>query len=375
MKTVIIKVIEWLYLTLRGRPITESQAFNPEKVAIIGETIFVNLLVTMTLSLVALIVFAKKKSWLSKAALMITVIDLFLFSRGNLITIPVKLVGEPRKVASWLSKQKGDWRYLSTAGTTPYTGLGVYWTHLRAREPFSPNNLTEEELIHFTRLKQELEALPENQGMTLRLPDAAGYAAAVPQRYLSFWSGDPRSPNAIPVDDLSSEKLDKLGVRYLLTGYPEDYILPLASEKFTLIEKSKGLRVYENKSAFPRAFLEDGALIIPAEIIEYTPTMIRVRTKAQEKTTLILSDTFYPGWEALVDGERTTVGAYEGVFRKVNIPAGVHEVDFVYNPKSVKVGAIISLGTALLLIIGWKKDRKLRSFFSTSTARRTRLNV
>jgi uncharacterized membrane protein YfhO len=57
---------------------------------------------------------------------------------------------------------------------------------------------------------------------------------------------------------------------------------------------------------------------------------------------LVLSDTFYPGWRAFVDGRRAEIVPADHAFRAVYVPVGQHVVEFRYQPGSLQFGAILS---------------------------------
>jgi hypothetical protein len=57
---------------------------------------------------------------------------------------------------------------------------------------------------------------------------------------------------------------------------------------------------------------------------------------------LVVSEIFYPGWRATVDGAPTTVYEANGVLRAVLVPAGRHRVEMRFDPLSFKLGAAIS---------------------------------
>lgn len=69
-------------------------------------------------------------------------------------------------------------------------------------------------------------------------------------------------------------------------------------------------------------------------------------------TYLLLNDTYYPGWNAFVDGQPAPLYRANGLVRAVPVAAGSHLVEFVYDPLSVKIGALVS-GVTLLLVLGW----------------------
>ena len=57
---------------------------------------------------------------------------------------------------------------------------------------------------------------------------------------------------------------------------------------------------------------------------------------------LVLADTFYPGWQARIDGERAAILRANYAFRAVALDAGEHEVVFRYRPLSFIVGVACS---------------------------------
>ena len=87
-----------------------------------------------------------------------------------------------------------------------------------------------------------------------------------------------------------------------------------------------------------------------ATVTKYAADSVRIHTTATADAWLVLSDTFYPGWTAVVDGQPVTVLRGDVLFRVVPIPAGEHDVGFRFEPTSVRVGLLISLGSLLLLV-------------------------
>ncbi|MFL6337467.1 MAG: YfhO family protein [Pyrinomonadaceae bacterium] len=90
-----------------------------------------------------------------------------------------------------------------------------------------------------------------------------------------------------------------------------------------------------------------------AEVVRDEPNRLDVKTKAGGAATLVLSENHYPGWRAYLDGQAVGVLRVNYNQRGVRVPAGEHEVSFVYRPKSLMIGAAVSLLTAALLILWW----------------------
>lgn len=88
-----------------------------------------------------------------------------------------------------------------------------------------------------------------------------------------------------------------------------------------------------------------------AEIEEYGAQRVRVRTFTEKAGFLVLSDAYYPGWKALVDGQPVPVLRADYALRAVPISAGEHLVEFVYDPPLLKLGLVI--GSLSLLVSLW----------------------
>jgi hypothetical protein len=89
----------------------------------------------------------------------------------------------------------------------------------------------------------------------------------------------------------------------------------------------------------------------PAEIASYAAERVVVRADAAEPRVLVLTDSFFPGWRATVDGVEVPILRANYLFRAVVVPAGTHEVVFEYRPASFRAGAVIT-GISSLLIAG-----------------------
>ncbi|MFH1703098.1 MAG: YfhO family protein [Nitrospirota bacterium] len=75
--------------------------------------------------------------------------------------------------------------------------------------------------------------------------------------------------------------------------------------------------------------------------------------ESTENTMLVLSDTYFPGWKVLIDGKEENIYRADYNLRAVLLGAGTHQVKFIYDPLSFKLGAIITfLGIIGCLVIG-----------------------
>src|SRR5207253_5911213 len=87
-----------------------------------------------------------------------------------------------------------------------------------------------------------------------------------------------------------------------------------------------------------------------ATVTVYSTSSVKVHTSATADAWLVLSDTYYPGWVASVDGQPTTVLRGDVLFRAIAVPAGDHDVEFRFEPASLRLALAISVVSLLLLI-------------------------
>ena len=121
----------------------------------------------------------------------------------------------------------------------------------------------------------------------------------------------------------------------------------------------------ENAPAIPLAPgtvpLAPGTVAGNAQIVEYTPDRVVVRTQADRNALLVLADNYYTGWTASVDGRDAPIVRTNHTFRGVAVPAGPHEVVFEFAPPSLRIGFAIYVGSLLLLVgygLYWAVQRR-----------------
>lgn len=186
------------------------------------------------------------------------------------------------------------------------------------------------------------------------------------------------------------------GIRYMVTSYP------LEDRDFALVKSietgGKTAYLYEYRS-WPGRFLlfgrirrveDDRAMIeaisdkgidlqkellllsekaIPYEeravtgkvdLLSYEANTVRLTCTADNDAFLYVSDTYYPGWRAAVDGTPTTLYRANLAFRAVLVPKGSHIVTFTYVPLSFYVGLIVTAIGLLASMCVVARDRKGR---------------
>jgi Bacterial membrane protein YfhO len=178
--------------------------------------------------------------------------------------------------------------------------------------------------------------------------------------------------------NLPTKKL--VGTKYTLARAATD---PAQSELF---RGASGIAVYQNPDVFNRAWavheivpirngdegrafiqahgnelrwkalsLEDPAPKLPVcpgakdvvVVNNYAPANVSLSVDMSCNGMVVLSDTYYPGWYAVVDGQPAKIYEVDLAFRGVRVPKGAHTVGFRYRPRSVFWGAGLTLAGVL----------------------------
>lgn len=100
-------------------------------------------------------------------------------------------------------------------------------------------------------------------------------------------------------------------------------------------------------------------------LTSYKPNELIYEVGSQKGGTVVFSEIYYPGWRSYVDGEEVAHGRANYILRAMNVPAGKHEVKFVFDPQSLHITEAIAFGAlglllagAVLLLVLWFKKQK-----------------
>jgi hypothetical protein len=239
------------------------------------------------------------------------------------------------------------------------------------------------------------DTLPPNTASVYGLDDVRGYDGMFIRRYSELLEVGFQFTGSAHhlVDAATPHLLDLLNVKYVLT--PPD--VDLSADRFALVDDGP-MHVYVNRKVLPRAFLVDTYVVAdgdaarrairdgvpdlsrtaiidrdldPAErpqpaggdpgaaiMRRYEDETVVIATSTSGRRLLMLSDAYYPGWVATVDGTPVTIERADCALRAVSVPPGEHLVEFSYRPMSLRVGALISLIAALAVMwLLWPRRR------------------
>jgi hypothetical protein len=187
---------------------------------------------------------------------------------------------------------------------------------------------------------------------------------------------------------------DLLGIRHILV--PPDVVL--GDPGLSLRYHGADGRIYRNETALPRAFvvaearcldtaevlklirarsvdfrrevlLSDCSNATPrddrsprgdasspgaARIVRYDADRVTINVESDRGGYLVLTDEWFPGWTASVDGRETRVERADHAFRALKLGPGRHEIEFRYAPMSVRLGlALSALAAVVTGVLAW----------------------
>ncbi len=283
--------------------------------------------------------------WFSAAAIALIALDLFLVS-GSAIN--------PVAPAAYFDRRE------STAYLREHAGLHrIYPTNQDGDPNFN--------LGHYFPMIDRIPSFGGSSSLTLRW--AQDYRDAARQ--------NPRL-------------YDLAGVKYVLkesADPPQDFSGPLRE-----VFSSEEIHIWENPNVMPRAFIVHEAAAPPqptylydpafpfdrkaalddpsaserlapaeprpegedkAEITHYSYNDVTVECETAAPGFLVLTDSFYPGWEATVDGQPEPIYRADHIFRAVFLPAGRHTVTFHFAQPAFWWGVIVAALAAMGILAAW----------------------
>lgn len=248
--------------------------------------------------------------------------------------------------------------------------------------------------------------IPLNLNVPYKIPSAEGYDPIYPMINGHWYSIVNFSSTKFPsrrygiIHYYDSLMINYAAIKYVVdykkndSGYlTEDgkYSRGIESEKFKEVFSEGRVKVFENKEALPKVwmsrdvkfldnqdkgfvdnvpdFKDNKDLIILSPNTSFLTTTdpfrytleefsqnknkIDIVANTEEDAFLFLSETFYNGWRAFVDGKSTLIYRANFAFQAIQVPSGKHKIQFIYQPLSYTIGEIISLSTLIILVIGY----------------------
>ncbi|CAN5841162.1 hypothetical protein BH18ACT11_BH18ACT11_16320 [soil metagenome] len=298
----------------------------------------------------------------------------------RLVKVDLARYYEPTGAATFLRSKTRD-------VPARYFGYGPYLRGNGTRSYHYNNDFTDPDTIAL---------LASNLATPMGLQSIQGYNAvhiARYDKYIQALNGFSQGYHDADVyrGGLDSPLLDLLNVRYIIVPadtQPDQTALRELKDAHPSVYSDDRVEVLENQDALPRAWIVHSArettqkealkllssdavdlrrtallerrppqLTEPDEpsadqtsVTSYDTERIQLKTDTRAPGLLMMSEMYYPGWKAYVDGRPVSLYTGDYMLRAVPIPAGNHMVELRYESWSLRVGVMVSLIAYLALI-------------------------
>lgn len=242
---------------------------------------------------------------------------------------------------------------------------------------------------------------PNNYGQLLYYAKTGVLTNNIPRIEASI--SDLREDEKVTENKKRLRLLSILGVKYIAYFENSNSKISLStrfpSSDFTLLKKYKNWYIFEYKNSLPRVFTTDkftvennkdkvlslifsenfdlSNIILPkkpsvlfsniskelkgsSKILNYEVQKIEISTQTNKQSLLFLSDNYYPGWKAYVDGKETKIYRADYTFRAIEVPEGNHKETFIYDPMYFRLGVLLSSFSLVLFLILLVKGNRRR---------------
>lgn len=219
--------------------------------------------------------------------------------------------------------------------------------------------------------REKAEIMPPSTWMQYRLMSPSGYdpmaiydyAVKYNEKLNSNFTGDVSRYSEL--DRYDSGPLGEFNVKYLLVVKRDELgrlggkniSYTINQKEWNKVFETSQSAILENANYQPRArYLDskDGEV----KIASYTPNTVKISYSNGNNKTLLLADTWYPGWKAFVNHKEVSIEKCDGIFRCIKLTDVNGEVIFDYQPTSFWLGVKISAISLLFTLVGLIYFRK-----------------
>jgi uncharacterized membrane protein YfhO len=222
--------------------------------------------------------------------------------------------------------------------------------------------------------RESAEIMPPNTWAQYRFMSPSGYDPMAIDDYASTYQIKLDGNNSGSVSRYSeltqydAKALGDFNVKYLLAVKRNDIgVIGGNNLNYTIDQKqwkkvfeTNGTAVLENTKYQARARYLDSTSSGEVKITSYTPNTVNISYRNGAGKTLLLADTYYPGWKAMINGKETKIDKCDGDFRCVKLTEQNGTVVFDYQPQSFWVGikiSLVCLVATLAALIGLRKKK------------------
>ncbi len=134
------------------------------------------------------------------------------------------------------------------------------------------------------------------------------------------------------------------GIDYVVSPDAEMKALDSLKTKVRAVADSKFAKTLGNAS--PKA---------PGDTIyetSYAPNKLTYKARTAKGGVAVFSEVYFPwGWYATIDGKPADIGRVDYVLRALKVPAGEHDIEFRFDPKSLQVTNTLGVSAVIIIYV------------------------
>jgi hypothetical protein len=286
----------------------------------------------------------RKPQWIT-ALVLVVALDLITAHFALNPTLPPAIYQAENPTATAIAADGSIGRVFTLARDEESIKFGRYLAHetpdgKKQFDGFGPNDLA-------YWLGARTALLP-NAALIDRVPSANNFDSLIVGRYQALLDRVEELPleQALPI-------LSRMHIGYIVS--PRELGLPI-------VTRTPDVTIYRNEHVLPRAWIAPASADLSAvsasvpesavQSLTDSGNAVTIRASSPQAGWLILSDTFYPGWQATIDGAPVEIQIANGAFRAIEFPGGEHTIEFRYEPRSVLIGLMVSLASLTVIVVG-----------------------
>jgi len=215
---------------------------------------------------------------------------------------------------------------------------------------------------------------------------------------------------------INETMLDMLGVKYIVvTRYMDKYESFFRNRKYPVVFQNDQLQIFENEDCHDRIlavntilendltpdtkgysprdvlFTKDRKMMELARVnrvnsdpgkrerdaqqgndevtlLKYRHSNIKAHAKLRNPSVIAIMDNWHPNWKAYANGKELYIGKVNESFRGIVLPPGEYNIEFIYRPKSLIYGLVLTgiviLSLVALFVYRKKIDLKLDKYLT-----------
>lgn len=243
---------------------------------------------------------------------------------------------------------------------------------------------------------RQRSSLQPSANMLYRIASNTGYINLVPRHLIRLWGNEKTNGLIAKTAGLAQNNLEFIprpAFLKIISAYNVKYLVSIWQIIHPELEPlglDQGFQLYRNRSVQPRAFfvpqaisvsdekaeslLLSGAVDLRRQVLladtiftgnaadtvstaavtmtELSGEHLVIEAETPGKGWIFLSDTYYPGWQAELDGRPVRIHRANICGRAIAVGPGRHRIEFSFRPRSYATGSRVSLLSLVLIGIG-----------------------